>query len=121
MDEELEIKRRRLPHWTLKGSTYYVTWHLAETVLSLTPEEKDIIVKALLHFQDERYSLLCYVVMDDHVHLVVRPLSEYRLGSLVHSWKSYTANEINKQRGAKGRLWQADRFDRTIRNEKELA
>ena len=120
MTEGLDITRRRHPHWTLKGSTYFVTWRLLENIGTLSDAERELVVNSLLHFQDERYRLLAYVVMDDHVHVIVRPLGDYTLSSLIHSWKSYTANQINVQRGAQGALWQADRFDRIIRSEREL-
>ncbi len=38
----LAITRRRLPHWTLPGSTYYVTFHLA--VGELSPDERRIVL-----------------------------------------------------------------------------
>jgi len=118
--DELEIKRRRLPHWSLTGSTYFITWHLANTSILLNETERQLIVDALLHFNSERYHLLAYVVMDDHVHLVVRPLGDHPMDKLLHSWKSYTASMINKMRKTKGALWQDERFDRLIRDENEL-
>ena len=120
MTDELHIQRRRLPHWTLKGSTYFITWRLARGVRHLGPAEKDIIVESLMHFHNERYRLLAYVVMDDHVHVIARPLKGFELPRLVHGWKSLTANRINKLRGTTGRFWLDERYDRLIRNEQEL-
>jgi len=118
--DELEIRRRRLPHWNLKGSTYFITWHLADIIVPLNDAEKQLVVNALLHFNQDRYRLLSYVVMDDHVHLVARPLGDHTMDELLHSWKSYTASMINKMRKTKGTLWQDERFDRLIRDENEL-
>ncbi len=120
MDGDLQITKRRLPHWTLAGSTYFITWRLARGVATLSPAERDIVVENLLHFKDERYGILAYVVMDDHVHVVARPIGENSVSSLVHSWKSYTANVINKLRTRQGALWLDECFDRLVRDEAEL-
>jgi len=55
--------------------------------------------------------------MPNHVHALIHPLQEDRLMRFVHSWKSYTAREINRTRGALSRVWQRDYFDRQIRDE----
>jgi REP element-mobilizing transposase RayT len=120
MAGELEISKRRLPHWTLEGSTYFITWRLARGVSPLNQAERDVVVESLLHFKDERYKLLAYVVMDDHVHVVARPTGEHTVTKLIHSWKSYSANVINKLRGRQGALWLDECFDRLVRDEAEL-
>jgi putative transposase len=43
------------------------------------------------------------------------PLSE-----IMHSLKSYTANEANKVLRRKGRFWQSESYDHWVRNEAEL-
>jgi putative DNA methylase len=55
-------------------------------------------------------------VMPDHVHVVVTPFPDYSLSSLLHSWKSFTANQINRRLGRSGRLWQEESFDHLIRS-----
>lgn len=120
MPDELEIKRRRLPHWSLTGSTYFINWRLAEKVADMSPDEQEIVVESLLHFHGIRYRLLAYVVMNDHVHLVVRPLPGFDMTKLLHTWKSFTANRINKLRKRQGTLWLDERYDHIIRNEPEF-
>jgi REP element-mobilizing transposase RayT len=66
--------------------------------------------------------------MPDHVHLLVQPLQIpgkqppewYTLGSIVHSVKSYSAHQINRLRRESGTVWQDEREDRIVRNEKEF-
>ena len=72
------------------------------------------------HFHQTRYILLAYVVMDDHVHLIVKPLSGFELGEIVHSWKSFTSHEINKLCKTTGKVWLDECYDRIIRDEQEL-
>jgi REP element-mobilizing transposase RayT len=120
MLDEQEIKRRRLPHWSLAGSTYFITWRLRERTADLAPAERDLVVESLLHFHKQRYRLLAYVVMNDHVHVVVRPLPEFDMSKLLHTWKSFTANRINELRGRSGALWLDERYDHLIRDEPEF-
>lgn len=42
------------------------------------------------------------------------------LSSIMHSLKSYTANQINKHLGRKGQLWQHESYDHWVRDEDEL-
>jgi REP element-mobilizing transposase RayT len=79
-----------------------------------------IVEDALLYFESERYRLIAWCVMPNHVHVLVEPAAGFRLGDVVHSWKSYTAKAINAQLGRAGPLWQADYYDRFIRNEEHL-
>ena len=43
------------------------------------------------------------------------------LSKIMHSLKSYTANEANKVLGRQGRFWQRESYDHWVRNEIELA
>jgi len=52
--------------------------------------------------------------MNDHVHALVKPLPGFELSQIVHSWKSYTANRLQRLFGRKGTVWQKDYFDRII-------
>jgi type I restriction enzyme R subunit/putative DNA methylase len=97
-----------------------VTWRLDEGLLELAAKEKDIVLECLRHFHGDRYTLYAYAVMDDHIHVVVRPLADHVLGRLLHTWKSYTAHSINGLRGRSGSLWQKDSYTRVIRGEEDL-
>jgi REP element-mobilizing transposase RayT len=71
---------------------------------------------AFHHFDDKRYELASYVVMPNHVHVLFRPLGDHTLSALVHSWKRFTAREINRHEHRTGTLWQPDYWDRLIRS-----
>jgi hypothetical protein len=58
--------------------------------------------------------------MDDHVHVVVHPLSTWRLDQIVHSWKSFTSHLWVRKTGRTSPVWQDESFDRVIRDENEL-
>ncbi len=118
--DEVIIHRRRLPHWRMVGATYFVTWRLHEKQSELTPDERETVASALKHFDGDRYDLFAYVVMPDHVHVLVRPLDKYPLQDLVHSWKSYTAYRLQRDFKKFDRIWQDEYMDRIIRDDKEL-
>lgn len=79
-----------------------------------------MVEDALLHFDGERYRLLAWVIMPNHVHVLAETLPVYRLGDIVHSWKSFTAKEANRILGRMGPLWQEEYFDRFIRDDDHL-
>ena len=56
-----------------------------------------IVQTALQHFDGERYRLIAWVVMPNHIHVMIEQIAGFRLDRVVHSWKSYTANTINKR------------------------
>lgn len=79
------------------------------------------VANALTYFEGQRYQLGCFVVMPNHVHLVVRPYSDDDpLERLLQSWKRFTAREINLLRSQSGKLWQDESYDRIVRDEEHL-
>ena len=75
-----------------------------------------VVEDTLLKFDGERYRLLSWCIMPNHVHVLIEMMPEYSLTSILHSWRSFTANEANKILGRKGEFWQKEYFDRYIRN-----
>jgi putative transposase len=113
------------------------------------PEAAKIVQDALFHFDGERYRLVAWVIMPNHIHVLLELQPGFLLARVVQSWKSFTARKINewleevgrragarrsqgeqpggRQAGARrcheGRrrtLWQRDYWDRYIRNEEHL-
>jgi len=85
-----------------------------------SPEISAIVEKALRFFDGDRYWLGHFVVMPNHVHVLVRPLGEHNLSSILHSWKSFTAKEINSELKREGKVWQDESFDTIVRNATQL-
>ena len=81
------------------------------------PEIATLVRGALCHFNGDRYRLHGWVIMPNHVHVLVTPLGDHSLSGVVHSWKSYTATQANKLLGRSGPFWHADYFDRFMRDE----
>lgn len=79
-----------------------------------------IVGDALRHFEGERYELDEYVIMPNHVHVLVKPLNGHGLPDITHSWKSFTANQINRKLGKTGQLWQHESYDHIVRHERAM-
>ena len=108
-DTEQRLERRKRIEATLDSG--YGACHLAK------PEVAGLVVEALGRFDHERYRLHAWCVMPNHVHVLVTPIANHTLTSIVHSWKSYTANRANRLLGRRGPFWMQEYFDRAIRDE----
>lgn len=84
------------------------------------PECAAIVVAALCLFDGQRYDLLGWCVMSNHVHVLIRQTEGWSLGQIVKSWKTYTARMINQRLERSGPLWAVDYFDRYTRDETQL-
>jgi REP element-mobilizing transposase RayT len=84
------------------------------------PPVATIMSQVLRHFDRDRYDLFAWSILPNHVHVVFRPLGDYGLRSLLHSWKSYSGTEINAHLRRRGALWQREYFDHLIRSQKDL-
>jgi len=104
----------------MRGAVYYITWSTAKERGELKPEHRSVVRECLLHFHEKRYRLFAYVVMNDHVHVLVQPLEDFKLSKILHTWKSYTAHKINIITGRTGSLWLEESYNHIIRNEPEL-
>ena len=81
------------------------------------PHLAEIVRHALHYFEGRRYILDECVIMPNHVHVLVKPRPGHGLVGILHSWKSYTANRINRQIGRTGQLWQHESYDHIVRSE----
>ncbi len=84
------------------------------------PAFAKIVEDALLHFDGERYRLLAWRVMPNHVHVLVKIFPAHPFFEIVQSWKKFTALKINEALGATGAFWMRDNHDRYIRNVRHL-
>ncbi len=85
------------------------------------PELAAIVENALHHFEGQCYALGEYVIMPTHVHALVTPLNQHGLATIIHSWRSFSAHEINRILQRTGKFWQDESFDHIVRDEQALA
>jgi putative DNA methylase len=73
-----------------------------------------------MHFHGVRYDLLAFVVMNDHVHVVVTPMDGRMLEEILYSWKSYTSHQLKLGSHREAPIWLDESFDRIVRDDDEL-
>lgn len=98
-------------------------WHLDQChgeCLLRRPELAQIVADALLHFDGDRYDLDRFVVMPNHVHLLVQFRPPTTLREQCRNWLHYTAVQINRILGRRGRLWQGEPFDHLLRSGRQF-
>jgi REP element-mobilizing transposase RayT len=84
------------------------------------PEIANKVVDAIRYRDSGPYHLHNYVVMANHVHLLITPLVP--VSQLMQSLKRFTARESNRILGLTGQpFWQDESYDRQVRNEREFA
>lgn len=59
------------------------------------PELGELVQRTILHFHGERYTLHAWCVMPNHVHVLFQVAEGWTMGSIVGSWKKFTARRIN--------------------------
>jgi REP element-mobilizing transposase RayT len=75
-----------------------------------------LVEQALVFFNRKRYELDSWVVMPNHVHVLLTQRDE-PLRKVIAGWKSYTAKEANRVLGRIGQFWAEDYWDTYMRNE----
>ena len=103
--------RRRIEAWLDAG---HGTCHLRDARIAA------LVETALRHFDGERYRLLAWVVMPNHVHILIETREGHPLAKVVQSWKRWTARQANTLLGTSGVFWQREYHDRYIRDGEHL-
>ncbi len=70
---------------------------------------------SLLHFEGDRYQMHGFVIMPNHVHLLVSFPDRQTLLEQCESWKRFTSTRLNRLLNRTGRFWQKDAFDHLVR------
>jgi REP element-mobilizing transposase RayT len=80
------------------------------------PEIAEVVESALRFFDGQRYQLRAWVVMPNHVHVLMETGSE-PLAKVIQSWKSFTAKAANRLLGRTGAFWEREYWDTWMRDE----
>ena len=115
-DAKRDIQRRKeVEKWLDAGKGCCALRH---------PAVAEIVQNALFHADGQRYRLLAWCIMPNHVHVLIQPLIS--LPRIVQAWKGFTGNWA-KSHNAALRLgipgqhfWQREMWDRYIRDATHL-
>ena len=84
------------------------------------PENSKIVADSLLKFNSDRYWMTDFVVMPNHMHLLVVFPDDDSMLKQCEEWKRFTGRRINQRTGNSGRFWQQDGFDHLVRSEAQF-
>lgn len=122
--EEWRTQCEALPEAKRKQELYVLTERYLDeghgSCILRSPVASAKVQDALLFYNGARYELHAWVIMPNHVHVLLTPAQGQDLTSILRPIKSYTATHIHKALGGSGALWQADFFDRLIRDEEHF-
>lgn len=83
--------------------------------------QRQIVVQALEYFHGQRIWCGDYVVMPNHVHILIQPFPGMRLEEWLYSVKKFTGRRIDLElKEEKNSVWQKESYDRIVRNSNEL-
>ena len=82
------------------------------------PGIAEMIVGAFRHGAMTMYELHAWVVMSNHVHLLITPSVDPV--KIMKSLKWFTAREGNRMIGSRGAFWQDETYDRLVRDGREF-
>ncbi len=103
------------------GATYYVSFSTRREFV-LPEEARSLIFDHCLFENGRTVHLHAFVVMPDHVHMLFTPLlceggEPYSLARIMNGIKGASSHSVNKLLDRKGRLWEAESFDRMTRSD----
>ena len=111
-EEKQELERRlKIEEWLDSGMGCCAFKH---------PDVARCVQDAMLHFDGDRYALIAWCIMPNHVHVLIEPKVD--LSKIVQSWKSFTGRWIMSkntklQLGVPGKtVWMREYWNRYIRN-----
>lgn len=79
-------------------------------------EVREVLSHCIEKMNDQGCCVHCYVIMPNHVHIILETNGEKKASDLIGRLKSISAHMINRLLGRKGSLWQYEIYDRLIRN-----
>jgi REP element-mobilizing transposase RayT len=102
---------------TVSGLTFFVTARLRHSLRILAEAEyAKAILDTFQFFRERREAKLYgYVVMPDHIHLIIRPLEPHTISGLMRRLKTFTAKTIGE-----GPIWGEGFWSEVVPNDASL-
>ena len=108
--EQQEIYKRRLIEDWLHANRHGIC------ILS-NPVAARIVIDSWYYYNGKQYDLFDWVVMRNHVHLIIRVYENVQLGRIIGHWKSYTGRLISNYFSIQPPIWEKGYWDRIIRDD----
>ena len=121
----MQFYRRNLPHMQRDYTPQFITF--CTKFRQVLPDwARDIVLRCCVHDHESRYRLRVAVVMPDHVHIILTPLTNetrcaiISLVEIMKAIKGASAHAITRQAGNHASVWQEESFDRVVRSSESL-
>jgi REP element-mobilizing transposase RayT len=117
--------RRKLPHYQNQNCILFVTF--CKLLPDPFPEAaRSIVLRHCLHDHGSKLRMHAAVVMPEHVHLLLTPLSDpegraYPLRHILKLIKGTSAHSVNRFMEREGPMWQEESFDHVLRSDENFA
>lgn len=111
----------------------FCRFHVAEAIYFATTKTRgnkrffsdkrnsQILLNCIGNFRKEgRYRLLAFVIMPDHLHIMLEPNGKESISKIMHSIKRGSSRLMNQMWNRNGSVWQRSFYERIIRDEKEF-
>jgi REP element-mobilizing transposase RayT len=105
-----QLKRRYLRLERLLDAGYGACWLKSEEIAL-------IVVDSFAFLTSQGHRVLRWVIMPNHLHLLIELRPGSKLSAVLRSFKGYTGSMINRALGRTGSVWYPEFFDRYIRDE----
>ena len=101
---------------------YFVTTTTANRRPVFGSRQLAQILVATLGFyrQAMGFSIYGYVIMPDHLHLLITPREGTTISQIMRNFKSHTSKQIREACGKRGAVWQRRFYDRVIRTRQDF-
>ncbi len=111
----------RLRHIYIKEYPYFVTTNTKNNATVFADKRYAGQLLSCIYYGRENnwYLLLSFVIMPDHLHLVVVP-NRKNISQIMKAIKGYSARLINLNNQNKGSLWEDGFYDYILDNEDKL-
>lgn len=110
-----------IPHrgWT-STATYFITASTFQHRNLLQSDRiAELFLEGLYHYRGQKYSLHEFVVMPDHVHLLINPLES--LERAMQCIKGSFSFRAKRECGYVGEIWESSYYDHRVRDSVEYA
>jgi thiamine-phosphate pyrophosphorylase len=114
---DIRSRRRNLPHWTMQGATYFLTFRATR---ELSMREREAILQHIRDGDGRFYELFAAVVMPDHAHVLLKPNPDHDLSAVCKGLKGVSARIVNQMSGTSGSVWMDESMDRIVRDAAEF-
>ena len=124
-NNSVSFYRRNLPHYQSDYKPHFVTF-VTKGRRQLPGWARQIVLDSCIHGHDRKYNLRVALVMPDHAHLILTPLTDsqglrmFSLHEILQAIKAFSARRINEQLGRRGQVWQRESFDHVLRCSESL-